>query len=395
VLPADTAQVAAVMRACADAGCGRAPGRQHRPVRRRHAAGDGAAVVVNLSRLRRIRAWMPPTTRSPSRPASAGGVQAAARGRPAVPLALASEGSCEVGGVISTNAGGVQVLRYGNTRELVLGLEVVLPDGQIWDGLRALRKDNTGYDLKQLFIGAEGTLGIVTAATLKLFARPRAASPPGWRWPPAAAVELLGRLRAVVGDRVTAFELISRRPSSSSQHIPGTRDPGQPPWYVLLEPATPAPATPGRRCSRPSRHHRRARHRRRHRHQRQPGPGPLAAAREHLRSPEARRHQHQARHLGAGQRDPRLPRRGRRCPRCRLPGPAHRVLRPPGRRQPALQPVPPVRGENDEFIARTPEVNRIVYDQVVERGGSISAEHGIGQLSAISCPTTNRPSKST
>ena len=89
------------------------------------------------------------------------------------PLALASEGSCQIGGNLSTNAGGVQVLRYGNTRELTLGLEVVLPNGEIWDGRRGLRKDNTGYDLKQLFIGAEGTLGIITGAVLKLFPLPK------------------------------------------------------------------------------------------------------------------------------------------------------------------------------------------------------------------------------
>src|SRR5699024_5936112 len=89
------------------------------------------------------------------------------------PLSLGAEGSCQIGGNLSTNAGGVQVLRYGNARDLVLGLEVVLPDGRIWNGLRSLRKDNTGYDLKHLFIGAEGTLGIITAAVLKLYARPR------------------------------------------------------------------------------------------------------------------------------------------------------------------------------------------------------------------------------
>ena len=100
--------------------------------------------------------------------------QAAAAADRLFPLSLAAEGSCEIGGNLSTNAGGTAVLRYGNARDLVLGLEVVLPDGQIWDGLRGLRKDNTGYDLKQLFIGAEGTLGIITAAVLKLFPRPRA-----------------------------------------------------------------------------------------------------------------------------------------------------------------------------------------------------------------------------
>src|SRR5690606_3546762 len=122
------------------------------------------------------------------------------------PLSLAAEGSATIGGNISTNAGGVQVLRYGNMRELVLGLEVVLPDGRVWNGLRALRKDNTGYDLKQLFIGAEGTLGLVTAAVLKLFPRPQAQLTAWLAVPsPAAAVTLLSRLRESCGERLTAF----------------------------------------------------------------------------------------------------------------------------------------------------------------------------------------------
>lgn len=136
---------------------------------------------------------------------------AAAQGR-LFPLSLASEGSATVGGVVSTNAGGEQVLRYGNTRDLTLGLEVVLADGRVLDALGALRKDNTGYDLKQLFIGGEGTLGIVTAATFKLFAPPRQVVT---AWvavrDPQAAVELLAELGAAVGERVTAFELMGAR----------------------------------------------------------------------------------------------------------------------------------------------------------------------------------------
>ncbi|RTL32206.1 MAG: FAD-binding oxidoreductase [Rhodocyclaceae bacterium] len=242
VFPADTAEVSAVVRTCVDSGvpivpqggntglCGGAT-----PLT------DGLAVVVNLSRLRRIRRVDPANnaiTVEAGTPLAI--VQAAAlEADRFFPLSLASEGSCEVGGVISTNAGGVQVLRYGNTRELVLGLEVVLPDGQVWNGLRSLRKDNTGYDLKHLFIGAEGTLGIVTAATLKLFARPRS-SVTAWLAvaSPAAAVALLSRLRGMAGDRVTAFELVSRTSLELVlQHIPGTRAPLQAahPWYVLVE----------------------------------------------------------------------------------------------------------------------------------------------------------------
>jgi FAD/FMN-containing dehydrogenase len=165
--------------------------------------------------------------------------QAAAEVGRLFPLSLGAEGSCLIGGNLSTNAGGVNVLRYGNTRDLVLGLEVVLPDGRVWNGLRALRKDNTGYDLKQLFIGAEGTLGIISAAVLKLFPRPRSQVVAFTAvTDPDAAVALLAILRARCGDSVTAFELISRACLDLVfTHIPGSRDPLPAPhqWYVLTE----------------------------------------------------------------------------------------------------------------------------------------------------------------
>jgi FAD/FMN-containing dehydrogenase len=154
------------------------------------------------------------------------------------PLSLAAEGSCTIGGNLSTNAGGHAVLRFGNTRELVLGIEVVLADGRIWDGLRGLRKDNTGYDLKQLFIGAEGTLGIVTAAVLRLFPAPRARATALAALPDvAAAVRLLFDLRQAMGDRITGFELMSVQSMVlSRKHQPALPDPcpGSP-WYALLQ----------------------------------------------------------------------------------------------------------------------------------------------------------------
>ncbi len=202
---------------------------------------SGTQVVVNVSRMNRVRAI---DLDNDTITVEAGCILAelqrvAAENGRFFPLSLAAEGSCEVGGNISTNAGGTQVLRYGNMREQVLGLEVVLPDGRVWDGLRGLRKDNTGYDLKHLFIGAEGTLGIVAAAVLKLYPAPRSvatalvavADPP-------AAVALLGRLRAACGERVTGFELIGRICLDLVfRHIPGSRDPfGEPhPWYALVE----------------------------------------------------------------------------------------------------------------------------------------------------------------
>ena len=155
------------------------------------------------------------------------------------PLSLAAEGSCQIGGNLSTNAGGVNVLRYGNARDQVLGLEVVLPDGQVWDGLRGLRKDNTGYDLKQLFLGAEGTLGVITAAVLRLYPRP-AASTTAWiaLASPRDAVELLASLRERLGERISAFELVSRACLEAVlRHVPQLRDPlrGASPWYVLAQ----------------------------------------------------------------------------------------------------------------------------------------------------------------
>jgi D-lactate dehydrogenase (cytochrome) len=129
------------------------------------------------------------------------------------PLSLGAEGGCQIGGNISTNVGGVNVLRYGHARELVLGLEVVIPDGQIWDGLKRLRKDNTGYDLKQLFIGGEGTLGIITSAVCKLFPAPKDVQTAFAALRDLdAAIEFLADARAASGRRVTRFELIFRTP---------------------------------------------------------------------------------------------------------------------------------------------------------------------------------------
>jgi FAD/FMN-containing dehydrogenase len=165
--------------------------------------------------------------------------QAAAEARMLFPLSLGAQGSCRIGGNISTNAGGTGVLAYGNTRSLVLGLEVVLPTGEIWNGLRGLLKDNSGYDLKQLFIGAEGTLGIVTAAVLRLFPKPRgqAVAIAGLRGP-EDALKLFRLARDRAGSALTGFELIPRLLIDMLvKHLPDARDPlvSPHPWYVLLE----------------------------------------------------------------------------------------------------------------------------------------------------------------
>jgi FAD/FMN-containing dehydrogenase len=242
VQPANTDEVAAVVRACAAAGVPMVPQGGNTGLCG-GATPMGGEVLISLRRLNRIRSV---DAENNALTAEAGctlhAVQEAACAiHRLFPLSLASEGSATLGGNLSTNAGGVQVLRYGNARELTLGLEVVLPDGRIWNGLRALRKDNTGYDLKHLFIGAEGTLGLITAATVKLFPRPGAVATAWVAVPgPAAAVALLGYLRDLVDDALTAFELIDQNSLALVlRHIPGTRNPlrtGHPDaWQVLVE----------------------------------------------------------------------------------------------------------------------------------------------------------------
>ncbi len=243
LLPDSTEQVGAVVSVCAEHRIALVPqGGNTGLVGGQIPTGD--EIVLSLSRLDRIREL---DTLDGTITAEAGCVLAALQdeadeaGR-LFPLSLASEGSCQLGGVLSTNAGGNAVLRYGTIRDLVLGLEVVTPQGEIWNGLKSLRKDNTGYDLKQLFIGAEGTLGIITAATCKLFARPRET---------VTAFAALHRLEDAMGllalagesagELISAFELICRQGVELVlAHIPSTRDPfaeaGA--WYVLIELST-------------------------------------------------------------------------------------------------------------------------------------------------------------
>ena len=242
VRPADTAQVAAVVRLCNEAGVAVVPqGGNTGLCGGSVPTGAVREIVLSLSRLNRVRRVDPlDNTITVEAGCVLAAIQAEAeKADRFFPLSLAAEGSCQIGGNLSTNAGGVNVLRFGNARDQVLGLEVVLPDGRVWNGLKSLRKDNTGYDLKHLFIGAEGTLGIITAAVLKLQPRPTATAT---AWvavvDPAAAVELLSLLRRLCGDRLTAFELISRRcVDAVLTHRPATRDPipGAGAWHVLLE----------------------------------------------------------------------------------------------------------------------------------------------------------------
>ncbi len=259
VRPADTAELAAVVRLCAAARMPLVPqGGNTSMVGGATPDADGSQLVLSLARLNRVRAIDPVDL---TMTIEAGVTLKAAQNAAAdagclLPLSISSEGSAQIGGVLATNAGGNNTVRYGNARDLVLGLEVVLPDGEIWNGLRRLRKDNTGYCLRQLFVGAEGTLGVITAAVLKLAPRPRevvvalcvVASP-------EAALELFTRFQAHDPAAMQAFEFMSATGMDFVlRHIPGARLPftsgggeqsatGEQPGgnYVLVELATPRP----------------------------------------------------------------------------------------------------------------------------------------------------------
>ena len=242
VRPADTEQVAAIVRLCNDYRVPIVPqGGNTGLVLGSVPDASGTAIVLSLARMNRIREV---DTVNDTLTAEAGCLlqqvqeAAAAAGR-LFPLSLASEGSCTLGGNLSTNAGGTAVLRYGNARELALGLEVVTADGRIWDGLRGLRKDNTGYDLRDLFIGAEGTLGIITAAVVKLFAQPAARVTALFALDsPRDALALLSLARQRCDAALTGFELISEFCLQLvEKHLPQLHSPfaSRYPQYVLLE----------------------------------------------------------------------------------------------------------------------------------------------------------------
>jgi FAD/FMN-containing dehydrogenase len=244
VRPATTAEVAAVVRACAEAGVPIVPQGGNTGL----AVGSipdasGTQILLSLSRMAAIRAV---DADNLTMTVEAGCVlqnlqDVAEKAGLLFPLSLAAEGSCTIGGNLATNAGGTQVVRYGNTRDLCLGLEVVTAQGEVWNGLKGLRKDNTGYDLRDLFIGSEGTLGIITAATMKLYPRP-AASLTAWAAVPSmeAAVRLLGLAHRHLGAGLTGFEVMGRFALSLvARHMPQLRvpfiDQEDVPYAVLLE----------------------------------------------------------------------------------------------------------------------------------------------------------------
>jgi FAD/FMN-containing dehydrogenase len=330
-------------------------------------------IVLSLSRLNRVRGIDPlnDTITVEAGCVLASVQKAASDADRFFPLSLAAEGSCQIGGNLSTNAGGVNVLRYGNAREQVLGLEVVLPDGRLWDGLRGLRKDNTGYDLKQLFLGAEGTLGIITAAVLRLHPKPTA-SATAWVGVATAqaAVELLAALRGRMGERISAFELISREGLDAVlAYAKETRAPlpHAHPWNVLVEFADNGPAE-------------------RLREQVEQALGESDAALAH-----------------SGEQSRQLWRIRETLPEAQFANVKHDISVPlsdiPGfiaRTGEALRGAFPQAeifcfghvGDGNlhynvgpkALMAERARVNEIVYNVVREMGGSISAEHGLGQL---------------
>lgn len=384
VRPGNTGEVAAVVRACVEAGVAIVPqGGNTSLCGAATPDVTGRAVVVSLGRMNRILALdAQNNTITVEAGCPLAAIQEAAQAADRLfPLALASEGTCQIGGNLSTNAGGVQVLRYGNTRELTLGLQVVLPGGEVWDGLRGLRKDNTGYDLKHLFIGAEGTLGIITAAVLKLYPLPKTLTT---CWlniaSPAAAVELLSQAKSTFDAQLTAFELVSEAALALvQQHIPGASRPtASSPWYLLAEFADAEPAAVerwlGERLADGS-----------------VSDGVLAASAAQAKKLWALRENISEAQKIEGvsiKHDIAVP--VSRIPEFLARADAALAAAFPGIRVVAFGHVgdgnlhynlsKPDAQDNALFLASQNEVNRIVHDTVHALNGSISAEHGIGQL---------------
>ena len=309
------------------------------------------------------------------------------------PLSLAAEGSCSIGGNLSTNAGGVQVLHYGNARQLVLGLEVVTPQGEVWNGLRALKKDNTGYDLRDLYLGAEGTLGIITKAILKLWPKPKDVATSWIAVPsPEAAVTLLSGAHAASEDNVTSCELMARQGIDLVlQHIPGATDPlsERHEWYVLLEWSSTRPRRAGANET-----------------------GLLEKMEAYLGEAMERglvldaalaQNEAQAKAFW-GLRENHSESQKREGPSIKhdisvsvskIPAFMTEGLLAMKKALPECRPVPfghvgdgnihfncqaPVGWDKDRFMAHAHAISSAVYDIVVAHGGSISAEHGIGQM---------------
>ena len=358
----------------------------------------GGEVLLSLKRLDRIREV---DATSNAMTCEAGVVLAKAQAAAAdvdrlFPLSLGAEGSCTIGGNLSTNAGGTSALAYGVARDLVLGLEVVLADGQIWHGLNKLKKDNTGYDLKHLFMGAEGTLGVITAAVLKLFPRPRAVETAFIGLPsPRAAIALLNLVQERTGGAATSFELIkSLGLELALRHGRGVRDPlpSKHPWYVLLQLSS---QSAGLRAVMED---------------------VLAAAAERglIEDATIAESLDQAKafwHIREILPEVQKPEGGSvkhdvSVPIALVPQFLEQADAAVEKLIPGVRPVPfghigdgnihynvsqPVGADKEAFLARWYEVNAVVDDVVAKLGGSISAEHGIGVMKRDLLPGVKDP----
>ncbi|HEX5639390.1 MAG TPA: FAD-binding oxidoreductase [Burkholderiaceae bacterium] len=390
VRPATTEEVAAVMKACADTRTPVVPlGGNTGLVGGGTPDDSGRAIVLSLARMNRVRAVDPVNdtiTVEAGCPLQRVQEAAAAAGR-LFPLSLAAQGTATIGGNLSTNAGGTQVLRYGNARELALGLEVVLPSGDLWNGLRGLRKDNTGYDLRDLFIGAEGTLGVITAACLRTFPLPRGEATALLAMRSVEqALESLALAQSAAGPALTGFELFSDFCLQLvERHFPPHRSPlpERAPYYALvqlsdhesddhaaallqgiaeqaIEQGLASDATLAQSVAQAR------------------GLWALRELISEAQAAEGRNIKHDiavpisaiARFVA--ETDALLARR--------LPGIRMVIFGHLGDGNLHYNVSPPVGLPDGDFVARQPEVYRLVHDQVARHGGSISAEHGIGQL---------------
>jgi FAD/FMN-containing dehydrogenase len=382
--PARTDEVAAIVRLCAEEQVGIvAQGGNTGLVGGQIPRAEGCDLLVSMSRMNKIRRVdaVDNTMVVEAGCTLAVAQEAAAEVDRLLPLSLAAEGTSQVGGNLSTNAGGIHVLRYGNARDAVLGLEVVTPDGTVWDGLRALRKDNTGYDLKHLFIGAEGTLGIITAAVLKLYPRPHQIQTlMASTSDPDKVLALLALARDLTGDGVYAFEMISRFALELVvRHIPGTADPlaAPAPWYVLTDLTVPRETAEAYLAA--------AFERNLIEDAVLAGSAAQSKALWKLRESISESQKHEG---GSIKHDISVP-------VSRIPAFMREALAAAEQLIPGIRPVPfghvgdgnlhfnftqPLGMDKQAYLDRWQALNRVVHDIVVTHGGSISAEHGIGVL---------------
>ena len=402
VRPGTTDEVAAVVRACAAHGAAIVPQGGNTGLAVGSVPDDsGTQVVLSLRRMDAVRAI---DAANLTITVEAGGIlqnlqQAAEQAGFLFPLSMASEGSCTIGGNLAANAGGTQVLRYGNARELCLGLEVVTAQGEVWNGLSGLRKDNTGYDLRDLFIGSEGTLGIITAATMKLYPLP-AARLIAWAAVPSmqAAVDLLGLAHQHLGAGLTGFEVMNQFALSLvDKHYPQQRVPlfRTSPWCVLLE-----------NSDHESEDHARTLFERLLEAALEAGCVNDAVVAESLSQAQALWHIRESIPLAQAEEGLNI-KHDISVPVSRIPAFVAETDALLAREVPGVRLVDfghlgdgnlhynvqaPEGGDAKAFLREQEErINTLVFDAVARHGGSISAEHGIGSLKAAKLPHYKSP----